>query len=151
MISGDGRYVVFRSLATNLVAGDTNNAWDILVHDRQTDTIERVSVATGGGQADADSYSPSISDDGRFVVFQSKATNLVPNDTNERWDIFLHDRDLGTTTRINEPDGGQADIHSYAPAISGDGSTVAFESDATNLVAGDTNAAKDLFVVKPTP
>jgi len=148
LLSGNGRYVAFRSRATNLVAGDTNGAWDIFVHDRQGHTIERVSVATDGGQANKDSYSPSISDDGRFVVFRSRATNLVVNDTNNRWDIFLHDRQGGQTVRVNLPAaGGEANNHSYAPQISGDGHFIVFQSDATNLVAGDTNGETDIFRV----
>ncbi len=145
-ISGNGRYVVFRSLADNLVPGDTNGAWDIFVRDLQAGTTERVSVATDGTQANADSYGPSISDDGRYVVFRSNATNLVEGDTNDRWDIFLHDRQTGVTTRINLAP-GEADNHSYAPVISGDGRFAAFESDATNLVPGDANGARDVFLV----
>jgi len=157
-ISGDGRYVTFRSLASNLVDGDTNGVWDIFVHDRDADqdgifdepgaaeTI-RVSVADDRTQANGPSYSPSISDDGRYLVFRSDAANLVNNDTNKRWDIFLHDRNLGTTKRINLPTIGEANIHSYSPVISGDGKFVAFESDATNLTAKDTNASKDVFLI----
>ncbi|MFQ5950107.1 MAG: hypothetical protein ACE5J1_05410, partial [Nitrospiria bacterium] len=147
-ISGNGQYVAFRSLASNLVAGDTNESWDIFVHDLVNQTTERVSVATSGTEADNHSYSPSISDDGRYVVFQSHAGNLVASgDANNRWDVFLHDRQTGTTSRINTATSGEADIHSYAPVISGDGSFAAFESDATNLIAGDTNESKDIFLV----
>jgi Tol biopolymer transport system component len=151
-LAGSGRYVAFRSLATNLVLGDTNERWDIFVHDRQTHTTERVSVASDGTQANGHSYAPSISDDGRYVVFRSAATNLVPNDTNERWDIFVHDRQTHTTERVSvASDGAQANGHSYAPSISDDGRVVAFESDATNLAAGDGNGATDVFVVELQP
>ncbi len=150
-ISGNGRYVAFRSLASNLAPGDTNGKWDIFVHDLQTNTTELVSTATNGTRADGDSYAPSISDGGRYVVFRSNADNLVSGDTNNRWDIFLRDRQSGTTTRINVPTSGEADLHSYAPVISGDGTLVAFESEATNLSAGDTNESKDVFFTAREP
>lgn len=150
-LSGNGQYVVFRSLATNLVASDTNGVWDIFVHDIGTGQTERVSVASDGTQADGASFSPRISDDGRFVVFRSNATNLVPGDSNARFDIFVHDRDSDQTVRVSVPaGGGEADNHSYLPAISGDGRWIVFESDATNLVIDDTNRARDIFRV-PNP
>ncbi|HEY7500088.1 MAG TPA: hypothetical protein VH740_16320 [Vicinamibacterales bacterium] len=148
-ISADGRYVAFVSAATNLVAGDTNGATDVFVRDRQTSTTTRVSVATGGIQATGGfSNVPVISADGRFVAFFSGATNLVAGDTNGLQDVFLHDRQTGTTTRVNVATGGAQATGgaSSAPAISGDGRFVIFSSTATNLVAGDTNAASDIFV-----
>ena len=147
-ISADGRFVAFYSTATNLVSGDTNAANDIFVHDRQTGTTERVSVTTGGGQADGNSLNPAISADGRFVAFWSTATNLVSGDTNSVADIFVHDRQTGTTERVSvATGGGQATgSGSVNPAISADGRFVAFFSDATNLVSGDTNGANDIFV-----
>ncbi len=146
-ISADGRFVAFYSLATNLVSGDTNSKFDIFVHDRQTGTTERVNVATGGGQADDDSYNPAISADGRFVAFESNATDLVSGDTNGVRDVFVHDRQTGTTERVNvATGGGEANNGSYTPAISADGRFVAFYSDATNLVSGDTNGTIDIFV-----
>src|SRR5438067_11090755 len=81
-ISADGRFVAFDSRATNLVPGDTNGRSDVFVHDRQTRRTERVSVDSAGTQADAESASPALSADGRFVAFSSSATNLVPGDTN---------------------------------------------------------------------
>ena len=147
-ISADGRFVAFYSYATDLVSGDTNANYDIFVHDRQSGTTERVSVATGGGQATGgDSYTPAISADGRFVAFASGATNLVGGDTNSSSDIFVHDRQTGTTERVSvATGGGQADGFSYNPAIGADGRFVAFDSFATNLVSGDTNAVPDVFV-----
>ena len=94
-MSGDARFVTFHSSASNLVPGDVNNQLDIFVYDRDTDTIERL---TAGG--DFRSVFPEISADGRFVVFESSATNLVPADTNERTDVFIHDRDNGTTKLV---------------------------------------------------
>lgn len=146
VISGDGNVVAFRSLASNLVAGDTNAQWDIFVHDLSTSMTTRVSVSSAGEQANHDSFSPSLSADGRYVVFRSNASNLVANDDNQRHDIFVHDRQTGQTAIVSEPGtGNSADGHSYEPAISGDGNWIAFESDATNLVVDDTNSERDIF------
>jgi Tol biopolymer transport system component len=147
-ISADGRYVAFGSFATNLVAGDTNGANDIFVRDRQTGTTERVSVATGGAQGNFGSQNPSISADGRYVAFTSDATNLVPGDTNGREDVFVHDRQAGTTERVSLDSGGAQgnDLSDFSPSISADGRYVAFMSYATNLVPGDTNGVFDVFV-----
>src|SRR5262249_47460324 len=81
-ISADGRYVAFTSSAPDLVAGDSNGGYDVFVHDRLNGTTERVSVATGGGEADQGGAAPMISGNGRFVAFSSFSTNLVPRDTN---------------------------------------------------------------------
>ena len=146
-ISADGRYVAFHSIATNLVSGDTNGSPDIFVHDRQTQAIERVSVDSNGVQGDSESYAPSISADGRFVSFESTATNLVSGDTNGYSDIFVHDRQTKTTERVSvDSSGVEGDSDSLAPSISADGRFVAFYSIATNLVSGDTNGYSDIFV-----
>jgi len=149
-ISADGRYVAFVSDATNLIPDDTNNAEDVFVKDRQTGATTRVSVASQtGAQANNGSGTPAISGDGRFVAFYSDASNLVSGDTNGIGDIFVHDRQTGVTTRVsvdssgNEANGQNSD---YYLAISGDGRYVAFPSDATNLVSGDTNNVTDIFV-----
>ena len=146
-LSANGRYVAFRSDATNLVPGDTNGTIDVFVHDRQTGTTSRVSVATGGGQSNNNSFTPALSADGRFVAFHSFATNLVAGDTNGVLDVFVHDRQTSTTTRVSVATGGiQANNTSRAGFLSADARWVVFESDATNLVAGDTNGVRDLFV-----
>jgi Tol biopolymer transport system component len=203
-VSADGRYVAFASAASNLVAGDTNFAPDIFVRDRQTGQTTRVSVGTGGVQGNSSSYTPDVSDDGRYVVFESTASNLVPNDFNLDDDVFVHDRQLGTTVRVSVgstgaelngdshspcisgdgryvafvtgasfvvpgiPSGQHVYRHDLAtgtvelvsastagvpgdgaggsPSLSADGRTVAFDSTATNLVAGDTNGQADVFV-----
>jgi VCBS repeat protein len=146
-ISANGRYVVFRSAATNLVPGDTNGTIDVFVHDRQTGITSRVSVATGGGQSNNNSFTPALSADGRFVAFHSFATNLVPGDTNGVLDVFVHDRQTGATTRVSVATGAiQGNNTSRAGFLSADGGLVAFESDATNLVTGDTNGVRDLFI-----
>jgi hypothetical protein len=146
-LSSNGRFVAFGSFATNLVADDTNGFIDVFVHDRDTGTTERVSIATAGTQANDESYSPAISSAGRFVAFSSDATNLVINDTNNKTDIFVHDRTLGVTERVSvASDGTQANGDSILPAISADGRFVAFSSEASNLVAGDTNNQADIFL-----
>ena len=151
-ISGDGRYVAFDSNASNLVPGDTNDATDVFVHDRQTGATERVSVATSGAQADLyrGSFDASISADGRYVAFSSAASNLVAGDSNDEDDVFVHDRVLGITERVSVSSAGAqgvpSGVGSAAPSISADGRYVAFRSGAPNLVAGDTNGQIDVFV-----
>ena len=146
-LSENGSFVAFGSYATNLVGGDTNDAIDVFVYDRDTDTTERVSVSSASVQADDESFSPAISSAGRFVAFRSDATNLVANDTNNSSDIFVRDRTLGTTERISvASDATQANGDSILPAISSDGRFVAFSSEASNLVAGDTNNLADIFL-----
>jgi Tol biopolymer transport system component len=145
-MSADGRYLAFTSWATNLVPGDTNGRPDAFVRDRLAGVTTRVSVATSGAQANGDSDSPAISADGRYVAFASGATNLVSGDTNGLGDVFVHDRVTGATTRVSvASDGTQGNWSSGFPAVSGDGRVVAFESEATNLVAGDTNGSYDIF------
>ena len=147
VMSGNGKFVVFRSQASNLVVGDTNNCWDIFVRDLTLGETTRVSVSSGGAQANHNSFEADISDDGRFVVFRSNASDLVADDTNNRSDVFVHDRQSGQTARVSQPASGESNGHSYNPAISGDGAWIAFESNATNLVTGDTNTARDIFRV----
>ncbi len=162
-ISADGRFVSFGSLASNLVAGDTNAFGDVFVRDTClgaagcTPSTVRVSVASDGTQGDDTSDSFSISADGRFVAFESDASNLVAGDTNLATDIFIRDTCRGatgctpSTVRVSvASDGTQANGNSFGnangAAVSADGRFVAFQSDASNLVADDTNAASDIFV-----
>jgi Tol biopolymer transport system component len=146
-ISADGRFVAFNSTSRHLVAGDGNDRSDVFVHDRLLGTTERVSVDSNGVEGDSDSYGPSISADGRFVAFTSIATNLVGNDGNGYPDVFVRDRASGTTERISvDPAGGDGDLGSSRSSISADGNYVAFESFASNLVAGDANHWPDVFV-----
>ncbi|MGH3371606.1 MAG: DUF6531 domain-containing protein, partial [Nocardioidaceae bacterium] len=146
-MSGDGRYVVFASSATNLVSGDTNGVDDIFLRDRQTGATTRVSVSSSGAQSNGVSDDPKVSADGRYVAFHSSATNLVSGDTNAQPDIFVRDTVAGTTTRVSTTaSGGQATRESHDPAISYDGKAVAFSSAATNLVSEDTNGVNDIFV-----
>jgi hypothetical protein len=149
-ISGNGRIVVFYSQATNLVPGDTNGTLDIFTRDRGTNTTRRVSVGSGGAQANGFSGDPYASANGRWVAFNSIASNLVPGDTNGVSDVFVRDRKLGKTKRVSVSSSrGQGNGHSPSGIISGDGRFVVFESYATNLVQGDANALKDIFVRGP--
>lgn len=146
-ISRNGRFVTFCSFATNLTENDTNGYGDIFVHDRQTGETANISLASDGEQANWDSLSGNISDDGRFVVFASYADNLVDGDTNESQDIFLHDRHLGSTIRVSVPNNHfQASKHNYFPVISADGTIIAFDSVAWNLVEDDTNGFVDVYI-----
>src|SRR2546425_47262 len=129
--------------ASNLVPGDTNGLADVFVHDRQTGTTTRVSVDSSGAQGNAGSYDPSMSADGRYVVFTSDASNLVPGDTNGVSDVFVHDLLTGATTRASVDSGGAQGNGrskcSIGTSISFDGRTVGFISEADDLVPGDTN------------
>ena len=146
-MSADGRYVVFSSLASNLVPGDTNGRNDVFLRDTHTHTTTRISIASDGTQGNrASGNSPVISADGRYVAFDSFASNLVPGDTNGTIDTFIRDTWSGTTSRISVASAGtQANGLSNNPNISPDGRFVVFESAASNLVAGDTNGATDVF------
>ncbi len=146
-ITPDGRLVAFEAYSANLVPNDTN-AWpDIFVFDRQSRTMERVSVDSAGQESNQQSHGAAISDDGRFVAFYSVASNLVPEDTNIRQDAFVFDRQTRTTERVSvDSAGNQANDSSLELSISGDGRFVAFESLASNLTPGDTNNQFDIFV-----
>ncbi|OZH54924.1 hypothetical protein AFK68_07800 [Hydrocoleum sp. CS-953] len=145
-VSGDGHFVAFASNANNLVLGDNNNTTDIFLRDFLTSTTTRISVDSLGNQSNAASINPTISADGRFIAFESDATNLVMGDINNARDIFLHDTLTGITTQISRNSlGDQANFSSFNPAISADGRFIAFDSFATNLVAGDTNNTRDVF------
>jgi Tol biopolymer transport system component len=144
-ISADGRFVAFYTYASNLVPGDTNHSDDVFVRDRRTGTTERVSVGPNGRQGDSSSL-PAISADGRFVAFRSYANNLVPGDTNGVGDVFVRDRRTGTTERVSVSSSGEQGNAFSVGTISADGRFIAFESDASNLVPGDTNGKRDVFV-----
>ncbi len=154
-ISSDGRYVAFASSATNLDPADTNAKYDVFVRDCLNGTTVRVSVDAAGGQANDGSFQPYLSADGRFVAFQSYATNLVAGDLNAVADIFVKDLQSGAIVRVNVDSAGTEALPglatdtypgSYTPVLSADGRFVAFASSAPNLVAGDTNGMQDIFV-----
>jgi Tol biopolymer transport system component len=147
MLSADGNSVVFDSLASNLVHSDTNGIQDIFVHNRALAVTSRISIDTFGVQTNGTSYFAFPSADGRFVVFGSLASNLVPGDTNSVIDGFIRDQKSGTTSRVGlglggaEPNGRVNWI-----SISPDGGLISFGSQADNLVIGDTNSADDIFL-----
>ncbi|MDQ3064730.1 MAG: hypothetical protein M3Q36_00460 [bacterium] len=144
--TADGRYVAFATAATNLVSNDTNSSSDIFLDDTQTNTVTRISTSSSGTQASAGSAWPAIADNGRYIAFESTATNLVAGDTNNLRDIFRKDTQTGTTTLVStDSSGTQTTNNSYSPSVSADGRYVVFVSDATNLVAGDTNNLRDIF------
>ncbi|MCP4360567.1 MAG: hypothetical protein GY796_21370 [Chloroflexi bacterium] len=146
-ISTNGRYVAFYSVASNLVSGDSNDTWDVFVHDIHTGTTVLVSKTSEGFQGNDTSTSPSMSGDGRYVAFGSLASNLVLNDTNQASDIFIHDTETGITKRVSlASDGTQGNGSSYGPSLSADGRYVAFMSFADNLVENDKNNYADVFV-----
>ncbi len=150
-ISGDGRYIVFMSAATNLVLNDTNGAYDVFRHDMQTGTTERASVGILGFQADGGSYirgPNSISSDGRYIVFESDATNLVfGSDANGMQDVFIRDMQLGINELVSVDSGGsQGNQPGGGPAMSADGRYVAFISSATNLDVDAVNGLTQAFL-----
>ena len=158
-ITPDGRYIAFASTAFNLVPNDIYATSDIFVRDTVAGTTEVISTDSSGnlpkvtGYSYGESLNPQITPNGRYVVFGSYAPNLVPNDTNQSFDIFVKDRQTGKTTRVstdsagNQGTIGKSSYDPYSsPSISADGRYVAFESDFTNSVPGDTNEVADVFV-----
>ncbi len=144
-VSNDGRYVAFESLATNLVPRDTNGDSDVFVRDHLTGTVERVSVSSGGVQANAESFHPAISGDGRYVVFESIATNLAPDTNGAVRDIFWHDRVTDLTQLVSVGEGeNQGSTHHQNPDVSDDGRYIVFDT-LSALNAGDSNLAKDVY------
>jgi Tol biopolymer transport system component len=136
------------SEASDLVAGDGNESRDIFIHNVTIGQTILVSKNSSGVLADGDSDYPAVSENGRYVVFESDATNLVDGDTNERRDVFRHDLWTGATTRVSLSFQGKEaeEGDSRIPAISADGRYVAFQSSAENLVACDDNHRTDIFV-----
>ena len=146
-INADGRFVAFESYSTNFESGDTNGYPDVFIRDRLTGTTSLASRTSTGGFPDSASFKPSLSADGRYVAFESVATNVVPNDTNAVRDIFVRDRQVGTTTRVSVSTMGvQANAQCYGATISANGRFVVFYSIADNLVEGDTNGGTDVYV-----
>ena len=149
-VSRDGRLVLFWSHATNLVANDSNGFEDVFLYDVALRTPIRLSFGQGFIQTNGGNRFPSMSDDGRWVAYQSYATNVVPGDTNDREDIYLLDRRSQHITRIAQPADDQSDGDNIAPQLSANGRHLAFESSSTNLVPGDANDAIDAFVLDVT-
>lgn len=149
-ISGDGRYVAFYSAASNLVPNDAPASFDLFLTDRGLGTTVRITETAAGVAANATSWYPNVSADGRYVAFISNASNLVANDLNGLRDVFRWDRTTGIIDLVSVSNGGaQANANCEANGIgfiSGDGRHVTFSSQATSLVAGDTNGVEDVFV-----
>lgn len=148
-ITADGRFVAFSSLSNNLVLGDVSNH-DIFLRDRLLGTTELVSLNSQGIYSNGDSFRASLSDDGRFVAFASVGTNLVALDNNSASDVFVHDRWTARTEAVSVSTAGAlgnlASAAQYAPSLSPDGWSVAFDSSATNLVSPNLNSAADVFL-----
>lgn len=146
VFSPDGGRVAFESQATNLIGLDTNAARDIFVKTPATGQISRVSVDAVGAQANGQSANAAFSPDGRHLLFESNATNLVGGDGNASYDLFLKDLTTGAIRRVSTTAaGGEANGHSFRGQFTTDGQSIVFESLASNLVDGDTNAARDIF------
>ncbi len=148
-ISPQGRFVLFSSKARKLVPGDTNHVRDVFVRDLQTGVTHRISVSSGGRQGNRASVGVGISSRGRFALFESKANDLVRGDRNGAADLFLRDRVHGRTIRVNVSSAAEANMPVRFAALSLDGRWAVFGSPASNLVAGDTNAVRDVFVRGP--
>lgn len=149
-ISSDGRHVAFQSFDCDLIAGDNNDAQDIFVRNIKTGVTKRASVNSdeieGNGDIFYASFSAAISGNGRFVAFASASNNLVPGDNNSKDDVFIRDLQLGTTRRVSVNTlGTESNDDSGSPSVS-NGGRVAFNSRANNLVPGDNNGFKDVFV-----
>ncbi len=149
-VTSDGRYVVFTSDATNLVSGDTNLQTDLFLRDTVSGSTVRLNVNSDDEEADASAYSPFITPDGEFAIFATEATNLVPGDTNAQSDVFIVTLATGDIERVSVSS-SEVEGDDYSGAVgfaymSADARYVVFDSNATNLVAGDTNAALDIFV-----
>ncbi len=147
-ISANGRFVAFTSDATDLTTQAASGARDVYVRDLQTGKTRIASLKVDGTAAGGGANSPAISPNGRFVAFESFASDIVPGDTNDNFDVFLRDRKLAQTTMVSVDSSGVEGVDggSFQPAISDDGHLIAFASDATNLVADDTNGRQDVFV-----
>ena len=153
VVTADGRHVAFTSSATNLVPGDTNDAEDIFLKDLTTGDIQRITVTSDGSQlTDFWIYSdPSVSADGRYVSYSTTGA-FDPADVNDDIDVYLRDTVTGTTTLISRRADGEPLSSGWAssPAVSGDGGSIAFWSNSSQIVAGDTNYTGDLFVYDRT-
>ena len=166
-VSDDGRYITYTSYASNLAPGDTNGASDIFVYDKELEMVTRVSLDSGGNEAQANSniggshahnssFSSTISSNGRYVVFTSFAENLVAGDNNKVSDLFVKDRVTGETRRLSvNKEGVEGNSHTgwygigvLSADISSNGKYVVFVSGASNLVPNDTNGVSDIFIVR---
>ncbi|MFN8016846.1 MAG: DUF4214 domain-containing protein [Acidimicrobiales bacterium] len=145
-IAGDGRYVTFVSAGSGLTAGEAGTFDDVYLRDLQTDATELVSMSSTEVQSDGYSFAADISPDGRFVAFASGGKDLYPAKVSNNADVFLRDRQLGSTTLVSRTAGiSPGNDDSWEPVVSANGKVVAFTSDATDLVRKDTNGRRDVF------
>ncbi|MBL8155382.1 MAG: PD40 domain-containing protein [Anaerolineae bacterium] len=145
-LSADGRYVAFTSDASNLVSDDLNETTDVFVRDRQAGVTLRVSVASDRTEGNDASRLGVISGDGRWVVFESSASTLVPDSASGWSQIYLHEMETGQTALISTSiRGGAGNLASLEPDVSDDGRIIVFWSNADDLVDGDVNQARDVF------
>jgi Tol biopolymer transport system component len=150
-ISANGRYIVFDSFSDNLSTKDGPNA-DVFLRDVTAGKTYLASVGTNGAAADGDSQFPAVSNSGRFVAFESSATNLIANDGNGVQDVFRYDRTAKVNKRLSvATNGTAANNASYYAEMSGDGSWTVFTSSADNLVSNDNNGKQDVFERGPLP
>ena len=146
-VSDDGTIVVFASWAKNWVAGDKPGTFDVFVRDTVNDTLDCISLSTGGLPGTGDSLDPHISGDGRFVLFISDSPSLVAGDNNGWYDVFLFDRQTSTTTRVDvDNNGNEANFGAAEPRFSADGRYALFSTGSTNLDPGDTNNFNDVYL-----
>ncbi|MEM6979881.1 MAG: GEVED domain-containing protein, partial [Planctomycetota bacterium] len=146
-MSGDGRFVTFYSFASNLVTGDTNGRSDVFLNDLSNGTLSLISTDTFGNQGSENSYYPSISDDGRYIAFESRADNLHDDDSDQLADVFVKDAIDGSLELISTSDAGvKGNSDSSNPLIDGTGRNVAFHSYASNLIPNDVNGNADVFL-----
>jgi Tol biopolymer transport system component len=146
-VSANGRFITYQSVATDLVAGDTNDEVDVFVYDRAAKTTTRISVTSAGAQGNGGAHDPVISGNGRYVTYHSSASNLVAGDTNESPDVFLYDRQTKQTSAVSvASDGAFGDDMSLSGDLSADGRFVTFWSFATNFDPTDTNANADVYL-----
>jgi hypothetical protein len=151
IVSDDGRFVVFWAY-DGPPLGRLGFGRGIFLRDREKRAAEAVNVGPGGEEANGDAMPDAMTRDGRFVVFSSNASNLVPGNTNDRWDVLLRDRLLGTTTRVSVTAiGEQANLSSWCGTITSDRRFIAFSSWASNLVPGNTNGKQDVFLLDRGP
>ncbi|MEM6673698.1 MAG: hypothetical protein AAF726_12705 [Planctomycetota bacterium] len=146
-VTEDGRFIAFTSSASNLVPGDTNGATDVFLRDRDLGTTVRCSVGDSGQQGDGNCEMVAVSEDGRFVAYGSRSSNLVPGDSNGTLDVFLWDATTGTSALVSRaPGGSPGNGESTWPSVDGTGGRVVFQSLASDLVASDANNQRDCFV-----
>jgi len=144
-ISGDGRYIVFSSLANNFDKHSANNQYDLFLHDRNSGKTERIVFSHTGNLSNGHSDQAHISTDGNIIAYVSMANNIISDDTNNQIDVFLYDRSKGESIRIDK-NSTQPDASSFSPKVSGNGRFVAFFSSATNLINNDNNGRDDMFI-----